>query len=160
MDVNPDFRDLLLALRNEGARYLVVGAYAVIYHTEPRYTKDLDLWVEPTPENAERIWRALAKFGAPLERVDQADFANERLVFSMGIEPNRIDILMGIEGLTFSRAWKRRIRSSYGGVPVCVLGKADLIKAKLAAGRPADLLDVASLRKRRMAGRRRRRMKR
>ncbi len=148
MDGNPDFRELLLALRNAGARFMVVGAYAVIYHTEPRYTKDLDVWVEPTPKNAKRVWTGLVEFGAALSEIKPEDFANERLVYSMGVEPNRIDILMGVEGLEFGKAWKRRVRTTYAAVPIYVLAKPDVIRAKLAAGRPMDLIDVALLRKR------------
>lgn len=146
MDANRDFKDLLVALNNERARFLVVGAYAVIYHTEPRYTKDLDLWVEATPANAERVWRALTAFGAPLACTRQSDFADERLIYSMGLEPSRVDILMGLPSLKFDVAWKRCIRTTYADIPIYVLSRNDLIRVKTAAGRPQDLLDVRRLR--------------
>jgi hypothetical protein len=93
MNGNRDFRDLLQCLNEAGARYLIVGAYAVIYHSEPRYTKDLDIWTEPTPDNAGRVWNALVQFGAPLADLTIADLTNPDVVFQMGIEPNRIDII-------------------------------------------------------------------
>jgi hypothetical protein len=127
-------------------RYLVAGAHAVMQYTEPRYTKDIDVWVEPTAENARRVWRAMVEFGAPLERMTEQDFANPGLVFQMGVAPNRIDIMMGVPGLRFSGAWKRRQRTAYGGIPIYVLSKEDIIKAKAKAGRPQDLLDLAALR--------------
>ena len=152
MDVNRDFSDLLSALRDAGARFLVVGAHAVAYYTEPRYTKDFNLWIEASVENAERVWAALVQFGAPLRGMQPADFAKPDLVYQMGVEPNRVDVLMGIDGVTFSTAWRNRVRTTYGGIPVFVLGYNDLLRAKRAAGRPQDLLDLQ-----RLAAQRRRR---
>jgi hypothetical protein len=145
MDVNRDFSELLSALNDAGAQYLVVGAHAVAYYTEPRYTKDFDLWVAASARNAERVWAALAQFGAPLKGMQRADFANPDLVYQMGVEPNRVDVLMGIDGVTFATAWRNRVRTSYGGIPIFVLGYADLLRAKRAAGRPQDLLDLERL---------------
>lgn len=145
MDVNPDFSDLLSALNHAKARFLVVGAHAVGVHTEPRYTKDLDVWVEPTLENARRVWEALRHFGAPLQGIGPEDFANPEVVYQIGIEPNRVDVLMRISGVQFATAWRNRFRTSYGGVPIGVLSRRDLVRAKLAAGRPQDLLDVQHL---------------
>lgn len=145
MATNPDYADLLRAFTDEQVEFLIVGAYAVIFHAEPRYTKDLDVWVRATEENAGRVLRALGRFGAPLSGVCRADFENEELVFQIGVEPNRVDVLMGITGLDFDTAWSGKVASSYGGVPVFILGRPELIKAKRAAGRPQDLLDVARL---------------
>ena len=145
MDVNPDLIDLLNAFNNARARYLVVGAHAVAYYVEPRYTKGLDLWVDPDPENAARVWAALAQFGAPLKNVSPADLANPRMVYQMGVEPNRVDVLMGIDGVTFSTAWRNRVRTTYGATPIHVLGFKDLVRSKRAAGRPQDLLDLEHL---------------
>lgn len=145
MDVNRDFCDLLRALNDARARYLVVGAHAVAFHAEPRYTKDLDVWVEATRANAARVWEALISFGAPLKGRSPADFADPRAVYQMGIEPNRVDIVMGIDGVTFRTAWRNRVTSSYGGVPFSVLGFRDLVRAKRAANRPQDRLDLAHL---------------
>jgi predicted nucleotidyltransferase len=153
---NPDFRDLLQGLSDAGVRYLVVGAHAVAFYTEPRYTKDLDVWVAPTPENAEKVWKALAAYGAPMTDLTIADLCNPEMIYQMGVPPNRIDVMMGIEGLTFAAAWKRRKRSSFLGVPVSYIGLDDLIRVKRAAGRPQDRLDAVRL----AEGRRRRTKKR
>ncbi|MCK4661201.1 MAG: hypothetical protein KAV82_16900 [Phycisphaerae bacterium] len=159
MEVNQNFSDLLRTLNDAGARFLVVGAYAVAYHTEPRFTQDLDIWVEPSSENAARVWEALRKFGAPLQGVTRKDFADSELVYQIGIEPNRIDVMMGIDGVTFPTAWRNRVRTTYGGIPVHVLNKVDLLRAKRAVGRPQDLLDIERLtahEPRRRPGRKRR----
>jgi hypothetical protein len=145
MPVNPDFRDLFSILNEEKVEYLVAGAHAVIYHTEPRYTKDLDIWVNPTPENAQRVYKALARFGAPLRDISAADFCDPDLVYQIGVAPNRIDILMGVSGVGFSSAWADRVASTYGGIPILIMGKSSLLAAKKAAGRPQDLLDVEKL---------------
>ena len=142
---SPDFRDLLRAFAESGVRYLIVGAYAVTYYTEPRFTKDLDVWVDPTPENAKRVWKALAAFGAPMENLAITDICNPDLVFQVGVAPNRIDVMMGMEGLTFAAAWRRRKRSTYLDVPAYYIGLDDLIRVKRAAGRPQDRLDVRRL---------------
>ena len=145
MSVNPDYSDLFRVFNDAEVRYVVVGAYAVIYHTEPRYTKDLDLWVEPARGNAERVYRALAAFGAPLDGVTPDDFTNQQLVYQIGIEPNRIDILMGIGKLVFSECWLNAAQTTFGGVPVRVLGLDDLVAAKSGTGRIQDGLDVERL---------------
>ncbi len=145
MGGNPDFRDLFRALNESDVRYLVVGAYAVMYHTEPRYTKDLDIWVEPSPENARQVWQALSAFAAPLQVVTLEDFTNPDIVFHMGREPNRVDILTGIADVEFASAWKRRIRTTYDDQRIWVLNRLDLIRNKRAAGRPRDLLDARKL---------------
>lgn len=146
MNGNRDFRDLLLCLNEAGARYLIVGAYAVIYHTEPRYTKDLDIWVDPAPENAEKVWGALAKFGAPLTDLTVADLSNPDVVFQVGVAPNRMDIIVDIEGLDFEHAWARRVRGEYDDQPVSLLCLEDILHAKQTAGREHDLIDAKRLR--------------
>jgi len=147
MSVNPDFKDLLKALNDEGVEYLVVGAYAVIIHAQPRYTKDLDVWVRPTPENAQRVFRALAAFGAPLRSVGTEDFTNTAIIYQVGVAPNRVDVIMALAGVGFDTAWANRVESTYGGVPIHVISKTDLVRAKKASGRPQDLLDVDALEK-------------
>ncbi len=145
MGVNQDFCDLFRELNEFGVRYLVVGAYATIYYTEPRYTKDIDIWVEPVPKNARRLWTALTSFGAPLKNVKIKDFTSEELVYQIGIAPNRIDIMMGVPGLKFSNAWKNKVRTKYGGQRIFILSRKDLIKAKRVAGRSQDKLDIERL---------------
>ena len=145
MVTNRDFRDLFFELNAAEARYLVVGAYAVTFHSRPRYTKDLDVWVDPAPDNAPRVWQALAAFGAPMDKVTAEDLARVGVVFQIGVEPNRIDILTSVTGLDFSEAWSRRIRTEYGDVPIQILSKDDLIRNKRAVGRPQDLIDVEEI---------------
>lgn len=145
MAANPDFRDLFCALSDAGAEYLLVGAHAVMIHTEPRYTKDLDVWVRPTGENAERVLAALAAFGAPLADLTVEDLSVEGTVFQIGMAPNRIDVVTSIDAVTFDEGWSGRVESRYDGVPIQLLGVPQLLANKRAVGRPQDLLDVAKL---------------
>jgi hypothetical protein len=149
MATNQDFRDLLSALCAEGADFIVVGAHAVMFHTAPRYTKYLDVWVRPTRENAERVHRALLAFGAPMADLTVDDLALPGTIFQIGIAPNRVDILTSIDAVSFDEAWPRRARSSYGSVPIALLSVDDLLVNKRAAGRPQDRLDVDLLEKKR-----------
>lgn len=146
MQLNRDFRELLSALSSAQVRYLIVGGYAVMHHTEPRYTKDLDIWVDPSANNAHRVFRALTRFGAPLRGISESDFTNPKLVYQMGVEPMRIDILMGVTGLRFAAAWRRRVRARWGRIMVNVLSPKDLIANKSRVMRDQDRLDVARLR--------------
>ena len=145
MSANQDYKELFSKLNGEKAEYLVIGAHAVIFYTEPRYTKDLDVWVNPSPENAVKVYRALRKFGAPLKDISVDDFTNPDLVYQIGIAPNRIDILMGIKGMDFADSWTERIESTYSGETIFIIGKQDLIQSKKVAGRPQDLLDIEKL---------------
>ncbi len=153
MDLNPDFKELLRVLNETRVRYLVVGGYAYSHYQSPRNTKDLDIWVEANPENAIKTWTALKQFGAPLADMKVEDFASQRFIYHMGLEPNRIDVLTTIDGVDFGSAWRNRERTVYERVPMLLISKDDLIKAKLAAGRPQDLLDVEMLK---ASGKRRR----
>ena len=145
MSHNPDFRELFSALSAADARFLVVGAYAAMQHTPPRYTKNLDVWVDASPENAVRVYAALRDFGAPISDLTVQDLATPGVTLQIGVEPNRIDILTSIEAVVFAEAWERRLESTYSGVGIHVLGFADLTRNKRAVGRPQDLLDVANL---------------
>jgi hypothetical protein len=145
MSQNSDFKELLSLLNEAQVRYLVVGGYAVIEHTEPRYTKDLDIWISSDKENAERTYAALKAFGAPLTNITVADFTNPELVYHMGNPPVRVDVLMGLKGLEFEVSWKNRIASTYGDVPTQFLSPQDLIVNKRLVGRSQDLVDVESL---------------
>lgn len=143
--MNRDYVEMLSALSDADAEYLVVGAYAMAVHGRPRATGDLDLWVRPTPENAERVWEALARFGAPLDRLEPEDLTTPELVFQIGVVPNRIDILTSVTGLSFDRSWERRVIVPIEGVEVPVIGREDLIENKKELGRPRDLADVSEL---------------
>ena len=143
--MNRDFVEMLAALSEAGAEFLVVGAHAVAVHGRPRATGDLDLWVRPTADNAARVWKALAAFGAPLATLTPADLVRPDLVFQIGLPPARIDVLTGISGVAFDEAWPRRVLVTVSGQAVAVLGREDLLKNKKSAGRPRDLADVAEL---------------
>jgi len=108
-------------------------------------TKDLDVLVRPSSDNALRVWQALKRFGAPLRDVTVEDFTDPEMVYQIGVAPNRIDILMGIAGVDFDRAWKNKIESTYDGIPIYILGKYELICAKKASRRPQDVLDLEKL---------------
>ena len=143
--LSPDYRDILSAFSEEGVDYLVVGAYAVASHGLPRATGDLDLWVRCDVDNARRVWRALAKFGAPLSAVSESDFSNQGLVFQIGVEPSRIDILTSIDAVEFDDARKDRLAIEIDGLRVHVIGREHLIANKNAVGRAQDLADAARL---------------
>jgi len=143
--LSPDYRDILSAFIEERVDYLVVGAYAVASHGLPRATGDLDLWVRCAAENAGRVWRALAKFGAPLSELTESELSSPGLVFQIGVEPSRIDILTSIDDVEFNDAWKDRLEFEVDGLRVQVIGRVHLIANKKAVGRPQDLADVAWL---------------
>jgi hypothetical protein len=140
--MNSDFKDLLSLFNRNVVRYLIVGGYAVMQYTEPRYTKDLDVWIDASHENADRAFRALAEFGAPLVGLTPADFAREGFFYQLGRPPARIDILMSVDGLSFREAWENRHESVVGGQTAWFIGRADLIKNKRASGRHIDLHDA------------------
>lgn len=140
-----DFKELLSLFNDEGVRYLIVGAFALAYFGRPRYTKDLDIWVDPAGDNPKRVFRALGRFGAPLESVTVEDFGDEDTIFQIGVEPVRIDILPGISGVAFDAAWLRRVRAQYADVAVNVISREDYVANKRASGRPHDLRDVETL---------------
>jgi hypothetical protein len=140
-----DFKELLSLFNAGGVRFIVVGAFALAYHGWPRYTKDIDIWVDPSGANPRLVFEALAKFGAPLEGMTPADFADPDSVFQIGVEPVRIDILNSISGVDFSQAWKRKEQTAYGEIPVWVIGREDYVANKRASGRPSDLRDIAAL---------------
>lgn len=139
---SPDFLDLLTALNAADARYLLVGAHAVMFHGRPRATKDFDLWVEASPDNAARIMSALRAFGAPLVTISEDDFARPGKGFRMGSPPFRIELLTEISGVEFADAWSRRETVTVDGVTCFVISRQDLVANKRAAGRPQDLADV------------------
>lgn len=144
---NRDFRDLLAAFAAHEVRFLIVGGYAVTYHVRPRFTKDLDLWIDPTAENAQRVMAALADFGAPLAAhgVTARDFQTVGTVYQIGLPPNRVDFLTAVEALDFAACWGRRVTARFADVQVAYLSREDLITNKRAVGRPQDLIDAAEL---------------
>ena len=144
--MNSDFKDLLRAFNDAGARYLVVGGYAYAEHVEPRYTKDLDIWIDRSPENAERTLGALRDFGAPLRELSIDDLTASGTFYQIGLPPNRIDIITQLEEMDFAECWERRKTVHLGGLSVYYLSARDLIENKERTGRPHDLEDAEHLR--------------
>lgn len=141
-----DLHELLRALNAHDVKFLVVGGYAFGAYTEPRATKDLDIFIRSDEENSEAVYRALADFGAPLQNFSPADF-RDGSCFQIGSPPGRIDILQQIDGVTFDEAWGNRVEAAIEGeIRVAVISREDLIRNKLASGREQDLLDVKKLR--------------
>jgi hypothetical protein len=140
--MDQDFRDLLSAFLAEGAEFLVVGAHALALHGHIRATKDLDIWVHASEENAPRVYRALASFGAPLSEVDPGEFAAPGLVLQIGVPPVRIDVITSIDGISFPDAWSDRERGFFFGLEVPALSRRALLVNKTASGRPQDLADI------------------
>jgi hypothetical protein len=140
--MNPDFVDLLRAFAAADVRFLIVGAYALALHGRPRATGDLDVWVEPTPENAARVIRALEDFGAPMSRISEADFAQPGIVYQIGVPPGRIDILTELTGLSFGEAWPGRLRRPFGDIEADFIGRDAFLRNKRAIGRAKDLGDI------------------
>ena len=143
--MNSDFEELLNIFNRHEVRYLIVGGHAVMLYTEPRYTKDLDLWVEASAQNAVSVFQSLAEFGAPLSGLGPADFASEGFFYQVGLPPVRVDILMSIDGLTFEDAWPNRNQSIFGRVTAWFISRADLIKNKRTSARHIDLHDAQLL---------------
>ncbi|MBI1337781.1 MAG: hypothetical protein GC164_12575 [Phycisphaera sp.] len=139
---------MLGLLQRFGVEFLVVGGYAVGVHDRPRATGDLDIWVRPTPDNANRLWQALVEFGAPLTGVRENDFARMGLVYQMGCEPQRIDVLTSLAAVGFDEAWPQRVEVEIDGVKVYVLGRDHLVRNKQSVARDQDLLDAKNIIKR------------
>lgn len=144
-----DFLDLLALLEKHGVRFIVVGGYAVAAHGHPRYTKDLDVWVEPTADNAARVVAALEEFGFSSLGLTASDFSEPGVVIQLGREPGRVDLLTSVSGVEFAAAYPHRLMATFGTSAVPVLDRASLIVNKRAAGRPQDLADVTKLEKER-----------
>lgn len=142
-----DFVDLLVALADAGAEFVLVGGHAVAFHGHPRATKDLDVLVRPSAENAARVYRALAAFGAPLTAFDVTvdDFVTYDGVLQIGLPPFRIDIINRVDGVSFDEAVADQEFIELEGRRVPIIGRAALLANKRASGRPQDLADCAAL---------------
>jgi len=145
-----DFKELLSVFNEHRVKYLIVGGYAVAIHAQPRATKDLDLFVQPEAKNAEAVYAALAKFGAPMGDLKPVDLIDPGSFFRMGVSPQMIEILPQISGVKFDDAWQRRVEAvidSQTGLKAFVISAEDFITNKLAAARLQDLADVEAVRK-------------
>ncbi len=145
--LNPDFKDMLSCLKEEEVDFIIVGAYALAAHGFPRATGDIDIWVRNSFENAQRIMRALMNFGAPVSHLSEDDFTAPDVIVQLGVEPCRIDLLTGIDGVGFDEAWQSKVSITIDNLEVDILSKEDLLKNKLATGRAKDQGDIVWLEK-------------
>jgi len=143
--LNNDYKEMLQCLNAERVDYLLIGAYAMAAHGFPRATMDIDIWVKPSTANASAVWKALERFGAPLQGVIVDDFAKDDVIFQIGVAPRRIDIITGVSALNFDETIKRAIEVEIEGLKVLIPSVADLIINKKATGRTKDLADVETL---------------
>lgn len=143
--LNQDFKEFVQSLNDSQVRYLVVGGYAVALHGHPRYTKDLDVWIEATPENAARVVKALEQFGFGSLGLQADDCLTPDQVIQLGCAPNRIDMLSTLEGVDFETCYDARVEVVIDGVTVNFIGLDDLKANKKAVGRLQDLADLENL---------------
>jgi hypothetical protein len=142
MTIPPDWQEFLRALLSENTRFLLIGAHALAYHVEARLTEDLDVFVEPSRDNAVRLRRALVKFGFGDVAPSETELAEPDRVFMLGRKPWRIDILTGIDGVTFEQAWQGREDCDFYGIGLSIIGRAELLENKRASGRKKDQVDI------------------
>ena len=145
--LNKDYRDMIECLQHEGVEFMLVGGYAVALHGWPRMTFDIDFWIMANPQNAAAVIRALRAFGAPLMDLKEEDFHKPGMVFQIGTEPQRIDILSAISGVAYEDAVSRAVRMEVDGLSLKVIALDDLIANKRASGRPKDIVDAMTLEK-------------
>jgi len=143
--LSQDFREFVKSLNASDARYLVVGGYAVALHGHPRYTKDIDIWIESTPDNAARVVRALDAFGFGSVELTEADFLIPDQIIRLGYPPNRIDLLTSLSGVDFAACYPTRVEVDIDGVLVAFIDLENLRKNKQAAARTQDLADLENL---------------
>ena len=146
MQLSKDLREFVELLNSRKIKYLLVGGHAVALHGHPRYTGDVDFLIDTSAENAARVAAAVGDFGFAGLGLKEGDFQNPETVIQLGRAPNRIDILTSVAAVSFEEAWKTRVETRLGGLPVWVISKELLVRNKLAAGRPQDLADAAKLR--------------
>jgi len=147
MLTSSDFKELLNIFEKRKIRYLIVGGYAVMKYTEPRFTKDLDIFIATDQDNANSVYSALKQFGAPLENLSPDDFTHQGHFYQMGRPPLRVDIMMSIPGIEFDEAWENRQIVELNDLEVPFISRRDLIRVKEASGRAQDKIDVENLKK-------------
>ena len=140
--LNPDFKDILSAFIKEKVEFLVVGGYAMAFHGYVRATGDIDLWIHCSDENAEKVWRALQTFGAPLFDLNIEDLKTLGMVFQIGLVPSRIDVITQIDGVDFEDAWKEHKTVEIENLQIPVIGKTQLLTNKKSTGRAKDRNDA------------------
>jgi len=148
--LNEDYKEMLQLLLEEQVDFIIVGAYALGAHGYPRATGDIDIWVKPNNTNSRKLYKALARFGAPLEQIEIDDFSMEGIIFQIGVIPRRIDIITKIDGVTYQEADEDKITVEVEGLMLPVISLEKLIKNKMATGREKDELDIKTLKKRKI----------
>ena len=143
--LNKDFREFIESLNSNKVKYLVVGGYAIAFHGHPRYTKDLDIWLELSEENAQNMISALEDFGFGSLGVTQNDFLHLGMVVQLGYPPNRIDLINAPDGVDFLECYESKIEVEIDGVKISVIDLENLKKNKKASGRLQDLADLEKL---------------
>ena len=147
MKLPEDFKEFIKLLNKNGVKYLLVGGYAVSFHAKPRFTNDMDVWVEATKGNAEKIMRVLKEFGFGDLKISTSDLSKEDTIIQLGYEPLRIDIMTSISGVQFNKAYQNRIKALYFGVEVNIISMEDILRNKQSTGRKQDLQDIEWLKK-------------
>ena len=143
--LSKDFRKFIELLNEHDVRYLVVGGYAVAFHGHPRYTKDLDVWIELSPENADKVLKALEQFGFGSLDLKIDDFLEDDQIIQLGYPPNRIDILTTLKDLNFEDCYNARVEVEIQGLHINFIDIENLKRNKRATGRPQDLADAENL---------------
>ena len=149
--LNEDYKEMLQLLSEEQVDFMIVGAYALGTHGYPRATGDIDIWVKPNDINSRKLFKALARFGAPLDQIKIADFTTEGIIFQIGVIPRRIDIITKIDGVTYEEADEDKIIVEVEGLKIPVISLDKLIKNKMSTGREKDELDIKTLRKKKIS---------
>ncbi|MCX6135835.1 MAG: nucleotidyltransferase [Ignavibacteriales bacterium] len=145
MEISKDFEEFFGLLNKYDVRYLVVGGYAVAIHARPRFTNDIDIFIEASEANARKLVAALQEFGFGDVGIAVEDLVRPNQVLQLGYPPFRIDLLTSISGVAFAAAWPRKVSAEYGGQSVYFIGKEDLVVNKREAGRKRDLEDLSDL---------------
>ncbi len=145
MKLSKDLREFVALLNGRGVRYLLVGGHAVAYHGHPRYTGDVDFFVEMSPSNATALEGVLKEFGFGELDVSRDDFLQPEIIVQLGRPPYRIDLITSISGVTFAEAWTTRVQTEIDGLPVSIISKELLVRNKRASNRPQDVADLAEL---------------
>lgn len=140
-----DYEEFLELLNKHSVRYCIVGAFALAFHARPRYTKDLDIFIEASRENARDLLRALDEFGFGSLELTTEDFAETGNIIQLGYEPVRIDIITSIKGLDFFQVWQSRVQGRYGNQTVDYIDRQNLIKSKQLSNRAQDRADLELL---------------
>lgn len=145
MQVEKDYEELFKLLNKHRVKYCIIGAYAVAFYAKPRYTKDIDILIEPSIANSKKVVRALDDFGFESLKLDEKDFRTKGIIIQLGYEPLRVDMLTSVQGCGFKRAWKNKELGTYGAENVSFIGLDDLIKIKKVTGRALDKIDLGLL---------------